>query len=306
MKGRLGRIAGRIAAQMSLILHAHVLNPLWRPRDLRRVRRYAATRGAALGYLRRYEDDFRSIVPAPPAGGPEPERAFTIWFQGEDNAPELVRACFRSMRRNLSQEVVVLDEKSLFDWITLPDYIIEKWRAGKIRHAHFSDICRVELLYRHGGLWLDATDYVLAPVPRQILDADFFMFMSGSKIRGSYSFVQNCFIRARKGDPMLGIWRAAIWKYWENEDSVINYFTHHLIFNLLTEIHPGVRRRFAQMPRIEQDPTHTLWEFYRDRPYDREFYDDLASKAFFQKTNFKCDSAKAPAPGSIAEHMLRQ
>ncbi len=158
----------------------HILNAPWRDREERRKTRYKATRQAALRYLSRYEDQIRDIKPAAPADmTPESEHAFTIWYQGEEQAPPLVKACFRSMRRHLKQPLVVLDEKTLFDWISLPDFIVRKWREGKIPHTQFSDICRIELLYQHGGLWFDATDFVTAPVPQYIMDEDVFLFMAG-------------------------------------------------------------------------------------------------------------------------------
>ena len=169
--------------QLHLIGKGHIMNPFWDGRVARRKRRYKATYDAAMGYLRRYAPAVERIVPESTDSRKEPERAFTIWLQGENKAPELVKACFRSMRRNLTQELVVLDETTLYDWITLPEHIVAKWKEGKIPHAHFSDICRIELLYKHGGLWFDATDYVTAPVPQYIMDQDLFLFMAGNKIR---------------------------------------------------------------------------------------------------------------------------
>ena len=208
------------------------------------------------------------------------------------------------MRRNLKQELIVLDENSIFDWISLPEVIVKKWKAGKIRAAHFSDICRVELLYRHGGIWLDATDFVTAPVPDIIEQSDFFVYMSGNNIRGSYSFIQNCFIRSKKGNVLLGIWRDAILKYWTHENSVINYFTHQLLFRIVTEENNSASSEFKKMPRIDQDPTHTLWKDYCMEPYDKEKFERLTSGAFFQKTNYKDKRLQNIVPGSVAEYML--
>lgn len=271
---------------------------------MRRRQRYVATHQSALWYLNKYRHFISSIQPENPKTEDEPERAFTIWFQGEENAPELVKACFRSMRRHLKQELVVLDENTLFDWITLPDYVIKKWKEGKMRAAHFSDICRVELLYQHGGIWLDATDFVTAPIPREIIDSDFFVFMSGEKIRGSYSFIQNCFIRAKKNNKLLGIWRSAILKYWENENSVINYFTHQLLFKVAIKYNPVASKLFSKMLKLDQDPTHTLWDEHCDDKYDEVVFKKLTSDAFFQKTNYKDKRLKNLKHGSIAEYVI--
>lgn len=67
-----------------------------------------------------------------------------------------------------------------------------------MKPAHYVDICRVELLYEYGGYWLDSTCFVTAPIPEWICRQDFFVYMAGHETPYSYSFIQNCFIRARK------------------------------------------------------------------------------------------------------------
>ena len=298
------RFLRRLAKHIHLMIAGHIFNWPWRSRLERRKVRYKATQNSAFRYLRYYIPAIEAIQPSSISSASEPERAFTIWFQGEDNAPEIVKSCIRSMRRNLMQEVVVLDENSLFDWINLPQYIIDKWKSGKMRAAHFCDICRVELLYRHGGIWLDSTDYVSSPVPQWIMDEDFFIYMSGEKIRGAYSFIQNCFFRARKGNPLLGVWRDAIFKYWEEENSVINYFTHQLLFKLCVENNAVAAENFAKMPKEVQDPTHTLWDSHKDDVFDEAKFNELVAGAFFQKTNYKTMSAKTPVAGTIADYII--
>lgn len=305
MSSSISRSLGRVMQQLHLIALGHVLNPFWDGRLNRRRRRYKATFSAAMGYLRRYAPEVSKLKSEPMAGDEEPERAFTIWYQGEDNAPDLVKACFRSMRRHLKQELVVLDANTIFDWITLPDYIVRKWKEGKIPHAHFSDICRIELLYQHGGLWFDATDYVTAPVPDYIMDEDFFLFMAGHKIRGSYSGVQNCFIRARKGNPLICIWRQAKQIYWREENSKINYFVHHLLLKLAVDNNPEAAELFALMPKVDQDPTHALWGDHATDTYSPQLFDELTRDSFFQKTNYKDSRLDSAAPDSIAQFILK-
>lgn len=307
MSGTVNRIADRMIYRIRLALGGHILNPLWHDRLTRRKRRDAVTLKSTMAYLDRYTPEICAATPAPvnnPAS--EPERCFSIWFQGEEQAPPLVRACFRSMRRHLEQEVIVLDEKTLFEWITLPDHIVRKWREGKIPHAHFSDICRVELLYQHGGIWLDATGYVTSPVPQWIMDEDLMIFLAGQNARWAYSLIQNCFIRARKGNPLLGIWREAIFAYWRDEDSKIDYFVHHLLFRASIAHNKTAAALFDRMPHVDQAPTHTLWRNYREQPYDPELFRSLTEGAFFQKTNYKDKGVASLPAGSMGEFMIKQ
>lgn len=301
---RISRIWGRIKRQIHLVVMGHIVNWPWRQKLERRRVRYEVTQKSSLIYLSRYKDFIRNIKINNQSGSPEPDRVFSIWLQGKKNAPDIVKACFRSMRRNLSQEMVIIDETNLFDWIQLPAYIIEKWKKGKMSHAHFCDVCRVELLYRHGGVWLDATDYVTAPIPAWIMNEGFFIYMAGSRIRGAYSFVQNCFFRAKKGNELLGIWREAILNYWKEENSVISYFVHHLLFKMAVENNSEAVKLFARMPKHDQDPTHNAWYLHKAEPYDEKFFLEYTAGAFFQKTDYKCRESMSPPPGSIAETMI--
>lgn len=301
---RIDIMFGRIRQQCELIVKGHILNSPFKSREARRSRRYKATRDSVMNYLKRYVPEVRASEPAPvDQPGEEKERAFTIWYQGEENAPELVKSCFRSMRRNLKQELVVLDADTIFDWITLPEYIVRKWKEGKIHNTQFSDICRVELLYQHGGLWLDATDFVTSPVPDYIMNEDFFLFLAGDKIRGSYAFIQSCFIRSGKGNPLLGVWREANFTYWKEENSKVNYFILHLLFLLCIQNNPIAMEEFRKMPQVVQDPTHRLWDHYNER-FEPDRYRELTKDAFFQKTSYKSKGLNDLAPDTIGSYVI--
>lgn len=298
------RFLARLRLQNSIIWEGHILNPIWKSRMDRRKQREDVCQKAAFLYLEQYVPEISRLKPETTDLTPETERAFTIWFQGEEQAPPLVKACFRSMRRHLKQELVVLDSESIFNWITLPDYIIKKWKSGKISNAHFSDICRVELLYRHGGVWVDATDFVTSAIPQSIMDEDFFMFTSGETIPGHHAGFQNCFIRSKKGNRMLGIWREAIHLYWKNENRKINYYVHQMLMLVCVRNNEIAARGFEQMAHLVQDPTHVLWwNHYREK-YDPELFERFTKDTFFQKTSYKTKGISDLPEDSIGAYMI--
>lgn len=300
------RFAGRIAAFAEIILCGHIFNWPWRPVAVRRRVRGEATRLAVCRYLRRYVQAIRAVEMQPHPADEIPERIFTIWLQGEQNAPAIVQACLRSLRMCCTQEVVVLDERSIFEWIELPDVIVDKWRRGAMRPAHFADICRVELLYRYGGVWIDSTAFATAPVPQWMMDEDFFIYMAGERLHGSYAFVQNCFFRARRGSHILRVWREAILEYWRNEGSAVDYFVHQLLFLMSVENNDAAAALFTRMPKVLQDPTHALWFDHRDEPFDETVFRELTAGSFFQKTEYKSHSANHPIAGSFADVMINK
>lgn len=294
----------KIRADLSIILFGHVLNPLFWKRSHRNRRRADVVSGAVDRYLDSYVPMICSVKDDPKPDNSEPERIFSIWLQGEENAPEIVKACFRSIRHNCRQELVVLDRNSVREWVKLPGYIVDKWEKGKIRPAHFADICRVALLYEYGGIWLDATAFVTSPIPAWVLDEDFFIYLSGS-INGYYAFVQNCFFRARRHNYIVKVWREAIYEYWRREDNVIDYFMHQMIFGKVVSSNPLAGELFERMPHLQQDPTHELWWRYKDCPFDAELFSKITASAIFQKTEYKSSSSKDPVPGSFADVMMK-
>ena len=294
----------RIPYIARVALLGHLCNWPWRSRLERRRVRGRVIREAALKYLQPYAAAVRD-VPEEKTDPAEPRRIFSLWLQGLDQAPPLVRACLDSIRRQAGAELVVLDGQTVFDWISLPESVVRKWKAGKMKAAHFADICRVELLYRYGGIWMDATDYLDAPLPEWLWEAGFFVYQGGETVSGAYAGIQNCFIRAAKGSYLLKVWRAAILAYWEKEDTAMDYFVHQLLLMLCVRENPRCAELFGAMPCLNQDPTHKLWYAYADQPYDEALLHAVCAEALFQKTDYKSDSAIRPLPGSLADHLLR-
>lgn len=296
----------RLKLNASVVFRGHILNPLWLSRIDRRRIRSKATADAIMAYLEDYRQFAESLHKTlgkdygPDCG----DVIFSIWLQGEDNAPELVKACWRSVRANCSEKFRILDEKSLSDYIHLPEYIMEKWNSGKIKPAHFTDICRVELLSRYGGLWLDATDFVSAGFPEWLWNEDFFVYLSEGKQKGSHSFIQNCFIRARASSFLIGAWRDMIFEYWRREDSAADYFIHQLLFRFLVENNVEAASEFAHMKKICQDDTHLLWFENACRPYDEAAFSDICGRALFQKTEYKSKTANLPPRGTMAQALI--
>lgn len=296
----------RTWALANIVLRAHILNPFWLSRDERRERRCRIAGAAIPKYLIRYLPAPGSVPESAPIHDDKNEKIFTIWLQGEEKAPDLVKACFRSIRKNCKQELIVLDENTLWDYITLPDVIMEKRRRGQIKNAHFADICRVELLYQHGGIWLDSTGFATAPIPDWIIEQDFFVYMAGVNVGQSYSYMQNCFIRARRGSYLLNAWRQMILNFWMNEPREFDYFMHQLMFKTLVTHDETAKKYFEKMPHVDQDPTHALWWAIANEPFSQELFDKYTSGAFFQKTTYNSSYAKNPIPGSVADVMINK
>ena len=287
-----------------LLVEGHLLNPVWDGEEVRRARRCKAFGRILMDYMRKNWLQAAADVPVTPViRNDSEERIFTLWLQGEEQAPDIVKSCFASIRKHCTQPLVILDGETVFDWITLPEAIVEKYKAGKIKPAHFADICRVELLYTYGGYWLDSTCYVSGPIPAWITEHDFFVFMAGEKVHGNYSYIQNCFIRARKGSYLLEAWRAMILDYWLHEDRRVDYFQHQVMFRTLVTYNATASKLFGEMAQLDQYPTHLYLYEYKDLPYDEKVLLKAAEEGFFyQKTSYR--DLENIVPGSFADHLV--
>ena len=294
MKGR------RFKYCLRVLWQGHILNPLWKNRlERRRIR------GEVIGHA--LDDYLLPYVSYPVEDTMDedgPRRVFSLWLQGEDKAPALVKACLGSIRQNAGCEVVVLDESTLGNWISLPESVIRKYMDGRIRPAHFADLCRLELLYRHGGVWMDATDFLPAPLPEWLWREDFFVYQGGDTLPGFWGGVQNCFIRARKGSYLVKVWRDAAFSYWEKENSAVDYFLHQRLLTLSVRENRRAGELFGAMPALPQDPTHLLWFNYADAPFEESLFREISAASLFQKTDYRSRPAQHPVPGSFAQNLL--
>lgn len=298
----------RIIYNLRLILFGHILNPFWHSRLKRRQRRGQVIATGTERYLERMlHAPMARSMEVPKVSGQGSEFFFSIWFQGEENAPQLVKSCLKSIRDNLNpeMELVVLDAKTLWDWIELPDYIMDKWKSGKIRPANFSDLCRAELLWRYGGYWIDATCFMTHHIPPHVQNLDIFFYMAGDTLGGSYAFMQSCFIKAVAGHPVIGAWRDAMFLYWQKENKALDYMINLMLMRYAITHDKAAKAEFDEMPKVNQDSTHTIWfGKYRDLPFDSVEFGILTAPSLFQKTTYRTYVRRKPRPGSYAEYIV--
>lgn len=294
---------------LKFIWKGHITNWLWRDKLKRRICRNLAFGEYKMTYLQKYADYASKIKPEPftaeDAVAAGNDKIFTLWFQGEENAPEIVKKCLESIRKVYGDRFVVLTDETLEDYIKLPDFIMEKWREKKIVAANFSDLVRIELLYQHGGYWFDATDFLTGLIPEIIEAAPFFMYVT-SDVFFPHMFVQTCFMRGKKHDPLMGMWRRLVHEYWRKEEMACEYFLVHMLLKLLVANNSEAKLLFEQMPHLPMDPTHMLWNEIGNLPFNEELYHKMCKAAFFQKCSYKPQrrGVNKIIPGSMADYVI--
>jgi|GEM_PF-293507 len=213
-----------------------------------------------------------------------PKIVWWCWFQGYDQAPELVKSCHESIKRNMpGYEIRIITFENLFEYVTLPEHITEKFKRGKIGMAHFSDIIRLELLIRYGGVWVDATVLCTdADMCTVIERAPLFAYQISNGM-GNNSFASSWLISAKPNSPILILTRELLFAYWRTYRTQKHYFLFHLLFSMAVYAFPEIHRR---IPAYNNASPHAL-ERELSYEYSEERFVEIKKYASFHKLNFK-------------------
>jgi hypothetical protein len=224
------------------------------------------------------------------------------WLQGMENAPELVKACYQSCKM-LGLEIKVITEENFSQYVTVPDFILQKRRAGEILNAHFSDILRLELLTEYGGTWIDATVLITGKGVRKIIDdTQLFCFkhLDGGR-ENPMVRMANWFISACSHDKLLTDTKAMLYAHWQAENQAAHYFVFHICFSIACRRN---MKLWESVPSVSDVPPHImqeeLYRTYTDRDWVR-----LCSMSDVHKLTWKSERPQTPEK-LIVDHITGQ
>ena len=155
------------------------------------------------------------------------------WWQGLENAPEIVKKCVESIRVHAgNHKIVIITDKNYKKFITFPAWIEEKYKRGIITKTHLSDLLRISLLAQYGGVWLDSTFFCIGDLEPyfqmpiwSIKRPDYRHVSVACGEFANYSF--GCTSEYRK---VFAILREYLLDYWKRYDYMIDYlFLDYLI-----------------------------------------------------------------------------
>ena len=187
------------------------------------------------------------------------EYIWTMWWQGEENAPVLVKKCIDSMReKSNGGKVVVITEENYLQYIELPDYILEKVKKRIITITHLSDLIRMELIYRYGGIWIDSTVFINYEIPSEIYEFDFYTikreynseYMSRNVSKARWSAY---LIGGKKGCRICSLMRLLFYSYWKQENTMIAYFLIDYFLDEVISQDRESRKLLDVVPYYESD-----------------------------------------------------
>lgn len=210
---------------------------------------------------------------------PVPPVIWTYWEQGWTHAPLVCQICVESWE--LANPELTLHKVSARDLpALLPDLC--RWdRFWELPAGQRSDLVRLALLKKFGGIWADATLFSSAPImpwldrlkrsKRQHFEAEqnesegdgfFFVFERDS---GSWPYdpfvncklpISSWFIASTPNHPIISKWFSCLCR--EVLSSSVSYFVIHDTFRKLLEEDAETSKLFSEVPRVSARHPHLL------------------------------------------------
>ena len=231
-----------------------------------------------------------------------PEVIWWCWLQGFDNAPEIVKACYRSLQMNLKDyEIKIVDSANWNQYVQLPNYIVERWNRKQIPPALFSDLLRLQLLIEYGGSWIDSTVLCTGfEHTKEYLEADLFVFQytrPGELWSGNIS---NWFISAHSNNEMLMVLRDMLFAYWKDYRCTLDYYIFHLFFAMVAKEY---QEEIAAMPYGYSMRSLTLLHHWNET-FDQTKWNKLISRVSFHKLAFRVDQKTKENKNNFYNYIL--
>lgn len=198
------------------------------------------------------------------------------WWQGEQNAPALVKKCVNSVReKNPACDVRIISLDNYKSYVDISRTIEDKYISGKIGQAHFSDILRVNLINKYGGLWLDATIFCSQKIPSDIFNYSYYSCKS-PRVKGSYvsEYQWTTFVFGGKKNNTFYSFLCDFYNsYWEKNNRAIDYLFADYTIRLAYEKIDFIRKLIDDVPEnnLRRDELQNMF----DEEYDEDIFKQL-------------------------------
>lgn len=214
---------------------------------------------------------------------------WVCWWQGLDQAPEIVKACVESIKRNArNHPVIVLTEENYKQYVDIPQWVEEKKNKGIITRTNYSDLLRLSLLAKHGGMWLDATFYCANPIPDEYFNMRIWSIKRPNYAHASVAsgfFAGYSLACNEKSRWMFATIRDFFLHYWKNNDTMVDYLMVDYMIVLAQKMDKRIAQAFDEIP--SNNPLCDELIKNLDKAYDETVWVKLKKDTLLFKLTWK-------------------
>ena len=233
-------------------------------------------------------------------------KVWVCWFQGLENAPELVNRCYKSLKDNLTdREIILITSENMSNYVKFPKFILEKWEKGYITHTHMTDLLRLELLIRYGGMWIDSTVLCTSKreeIPDYYFNSDLFIYQSLKPGRdGQAQLISSWLMSARTNNKILMMTRYLCYEYWKKNNSMVDYFLLHDFMSIALE--NNIEEWKNIIPRDNATPHILLLRLFDQ--YNTEMWYAIKNQTPFHKLTYNFDENQKKLPNTFYQYLMK-
>lgn len=223
------------------------------------------------------------------------------WAQGYDELPASVKECLESVEMyRCDCQLIRLDDSNVSEYVDIPDDIIRRCKSNGL--AQYSDLLRLALLSAYGGVWIDATVKVTAPLPEYIFRGDHFVFRRDpfEKDRhyweNTYAYyfgwakgfrvnMLSSIFYGSKDSALVSALCSIYMKYWSENDSLPDYF----FLQILYDVAINGRLKETACPVISDCLPHLLQQYRNDPGFNLMTEDEIYRRISIHKLTYKSE-----------------
>ena len=217
---------------------------------------------------------------------------WVFWAQGYDSMPDLVSKCIETVKKNSGNaQVILLTSENFEKYSTLPEWIVDKFKNGIISPMYFSDVLRFNLLKNHGGLWLDATDFVID----EITDDYFSDLCTVSGLPDNEHFFiaegrwHTALFGGSKNHPLFQFMDSFFSNYWKENGEAVDYFMTDYALEYAYQNNIGKFKNYIDSNKGKVDPQFVDLQPHLNDPFNSEQWNDYIKDTRIFKLTYKMD-----------------
>ena len=218
---------------------------------------------------------------------------WVCWLQTDHIKPEVVEVCIKSIKKNAPSDckVNVISMNNIAEYVELPSFIYKKLEKGNITLTHFSDILRMALLCKYGGLWIDSTVLTCGAIPSSYLNKSLYSIQAVNLDDGNnkkYYGPLASFLLGGSSDCMIFDFCYKFFlEYQKKYNLMVDGHWMNIIFRVIYEYFPYEIKEVNDIG-INNGRYNVLVN-YLNNPYDEYKWNELIDNQIFHKLNWRLD-----------------
>ncbi|MDR1678790.1 MAG: capsular polysaccharide synthesis protein [Prevotellaceae bacterium] len=256
----------------------------------------------AYDYMQKYKYAVKRPVAEPVAISTDnlyPNKIWTMWLQGVENAPEIIQKCIASVKKQYGDEVIVLTNENISQFVDIPYFVAQKHKKGIISNTFYSDIIRFLIIEKYGGLWLDGTTFLLGKIPDYIRFADIFFYKAENKTLSSIGV-----IAAKPHNLLIQKAIAVMLEYWKNEKRLMSYTITTLSLEMAINSSAEMKNLWNSIPYVPVANKGLLLRKLFDK-YDETHIEVMKQLSVIQQLSWKFPKKEYDKPGSFYDRLIK-